>query len=582
MAVLADIIGTLRSAFQLGPKASRLTLSWAGLSAPRTVTFADVAGEITTFTTNTTSPNATVPVKALQIVDGATNVDVAILPKGTGAFMLQIPDGTTAGGNKRGARAADLQTSRASADQVASGLGSFVAGNNNLASANYTVALGGGNIASNAGAFVAGSGNTSSGIASFAVGLANLASGKGASAFGGSNTVSGTYASAFGVLGTASGNASVAFGAYSTTNGIIGQIAEGFWNLVGLGIFQTTRTGVRQQTTNATPTDLTIDAATAAVANQLTLRPNSVFRVRGVVLAINRDTLDAKEWVIEALIVRGGSAASTAFIGTPTVTSTFASAGASAWSLAVAADTTNGAFKVTGTGAASTTIRWMGALSAVEVMGLPPEVTVIMDYEGANGSSTFTDTGSLASTWTRSGANVTISTANILNGTSSLQVNGSGDYLEASGVLLPPTSDWELSFDFRLAGAAGRYIMSAVDATSTAAGSQFGVYMSQAAGSGNTTNNISLFLSNGTTYTSVLTTASPVTQLTNHTMLLKRSSNVISMSIDGGTAVTAAFTGSIPQPVGRKFRIGDSENTGSDGPTTLTIDRLRLTRYGTT
>lgn len=435
MAVLADIIGTLRSAFQLGPKASRLTLSWAGLSAPRTVTFADVAGEITTFNTNTTSPNATVPVKALQVVDGATNVDVAILPKGTGAFMLQIPDGTTAGGNKRGARAADFQTSRASADQVASGLGSFVAGNNNLASANYTAAVGGGNIASSAGAFVAGSGNTSSGIASVAIGLANLASGQGASAFGGSNTVSGSYASAFGVLGAASGDASVTFGAYSTTNGIPGQVAEGYWNLVGLGLFQATRTGLRKDTVGAASGVLTADAATAAVTNQLTLRANSVYRVRGTVVAVDLTSMDASEWVIDAMITRGVSAFFTSLIGTPTVVSSFATAGAAGWSVGVAADISNGALSVTGTGASgANTIRWWCQLQAVEVMGLPPgtdpnfsTVQLLLHFDGLNGATAFPDSSSSARTVTRVG-DAQISTAEYVFGTSAV-FDGAGDYL---------------------------------------------------------------------------------------------------------------------------------------------------------
>jgi hypothetical protein len=52
-----------------------------------------------------------------------TNSALVLTPKGTGAFILgPKPDGTTTGGNARGARAVDLQLDRnAAAAQVASG-----------------------------------------------------------------------------------------------------------------------------------------------------------------------------------------------------------------------------------------------------------------------------------------------------------------------------------------------------------------------------------------------------------------------------------------------------------------------------
>jgi hypothetical protein len=81
-------------------------------------------GGLTNFTesVNTTSPNATIPVVALTATNAATNVDVAIVPKGTGSFSLASANSAASGGNKRGIKAVDLQTSRYSAAQVSSGI----------------------------------------------------------------------------------------------------------------------------------------------------------------------------------------------------------------------------------------------------------------------------------------------------------------------------------------------------------------------------------------------------------------------------------------------------------------------------
>ena len=74
------------------------------------------------------APNATVPVHSLSGIGTETNIDVALVPKGTGAILGNIPDGTTTGGNKRGAYAVDLQLSRTHAGDVASSYGSIVGG----------------------------------------------------------------------------------------------------------------------------------------------------------------------------------------------------------------------------------------------------------------------------------------------------------------------------------------------------------------------------------------------------------------------------------------------------------------------
>lgn len=125
--------------------------------------------------------------------------------------------------------------------------------------------------------------------------------------------------------------------------------------------------GGRLDTANATATRITANASAASASNQLTLRASSVFRVRGTVVARNTTTNDCKEWTFEALIKRGASAAATAIVGTPSITSTFADASTASWGIAVTADTTNGALAITATGAASTSIRWTAVVHSIEV-----------------------------------------------------------------------------------------------------------------------------------------------------------------------------------------------------------------------
>lgn len=55
-----------------------------------------------------------------------TNADAIISPKGSGALIVQIPDGAASGGNARGLYALDFQRSRTNATQVASGTRSLI------------------------------------------------------------------------------------------------------------------------------------------------------------------------------------------------------------------------------------------------------------------------------------------------------------------------------------------------------------------------------------------------------------------------------------------------------------------------
>lgn len=100
--------------------------------------------------------------------NAATDVDIVLQAKGTGSILAQQPDGTTAGGNKRGIYAVDLQTWRTNASQVASG--------------NYATIAGGYD-------------NTASGVASTAMGTGTTAQAQNSLVIGRYNIISGTTTS---------------------------------------------------------------------------------------------------------------------------------------------------------------------------------------------------------------------------------------------------------------------------------------------------------------------------------------------------------------------------------------------------
>jgi hypothetical protein len=222
-------------------------LSWA--SAPTGLTHFIEA-------INTTSPNATVPVVSLTATNAATNVDAAFMPKGSGAFLVDIPDGTAAGGNKRGTYAVDLQLYRNAATMVASGDYSTIGGGyDNTASAiSSTISGGSGNRAiGNSGSTVGGgnnnranndystvgggSGNTAGGISSTIDGGANNTASGNYSAIGGgyTNIASNLYSTVGGGgTNTASGNLStVSGGSDNTASGSYSAVGGGDHNTAG-------------------------------------------------------------------------------------------------------------------------------------------------------------------------------------------------------------------------------------------------------------------------------------------------------------------------------------------------------------
>ena len=385
------------------------------------------------------SPNATVPVDALTATDAIyANIDVAVVAKGTGATLAQVPDATATGGDKRGTKATDWQKTRNNASEVASGISATISGGENNTASGVRAAIGGGesNVASGLrGVIGGGTLNTASGQDStisggrsntvsaqestVSGGRSNTASsqysfvGGGQSNFastnthttvcgGSSNTATGQYsfvgggqsnaASGLGSVvvsggfASASGLYSVCLGGYDqgansaysaliggrrgTTRSIIGNVVFPASNIPisgSTGVTQSALLLLGRETTDATATVLASDTIAASATNQVTLPNTSAYSFSGEVIAGVTGAGDSARWTINGAIKRGANAASTAMIGTPTVTMTHNDAGAATWVVAVTANTTLGCITVTVTGAAATTIRWVCKINTTEM-----------------------------------------------------------------------------------------------------------------------------------------------------------------------------------------------------------------------
>jgi len=242
------------------------------------------------------------------------------------------------------------------------------AANRNVASGDWSVVGGGSkNVASGAGSVIAGGGlefgssfgNTASGSSSFVGGgILNTSTSSGSTISGGWQNI------ANGVLSTVVG------GRHGNTRGITGNIVFPACSVPvvdDLGVSQAALLVLGRQTTDATATRLTSDSGAASTINQIIMPNNSAYFFTGEVVAGVTGGGNTKGWTIEGVIKRGANAASTALVGTPTVTSSYADAGASTWTIALSADTTNGGLAVTFTGQASTTIRTVAQIRTTEM-----------------------------------------------------------------------------------------------------------------------------------------------------------------------------------------------------------------------
>jgi len=336
-----------------------------GDSPATLVLSATSGGSLTHFTesVNTSAPNASVPVVQLLATNAATDVDIALTPKGAGALIWEIPDNTTTGGNKRGTGALDLQSgTRSNANQVASGIESaLVGGSSGRASGTRAVVIGGNTnnaTGDDAGIFAGGSNTASQTQAAILGGSAGTASGISAVVLGGTtNTASATDSLAHGTQSTADAAYSRSAGFGGRTRGVIGADAWGGGFFNNEGDYQRRQFVLRQRTTDATATALTTNGSAAAATNQVNIPSGAACFITGHAIVTQPATGDTATWTFNACANNIGG--TTALVGAATVTAGPASAGAATWTLGITADDTNDAFRFTGTGEAAHTLAWV-------------------------------------------------------------------------------------------------------------------------------------------------------------------------------------------------------------------------------
>jgi hypothetical protein len=341
----------------------------------------------------TASPNNTVNHASIQATGGSTNVSVSIVPKGTGAFMLQVPNAAAGGGNARGAGAVDLQTTRSAATQVASGDRSFIgAGTTNTASGVESVVCGGeNNLASGTEAVVCGGrNNTASNFWNWVGGgIDNSASGSQTAVVcgGANNTASGAFESFVGGgrRNTASGSGSVVCGggdnltttanntASAAHSAILGGIrgladryaiqAHGAGNFSGnvanaQGEAQRIRAVLRCKTTTNAAVEMALDGSTT----YLTIPSGKVIFCNIKVVGVKSDGAVVATYERQYAAKNVAGTSSEVFapvtIGTDNASST---------SLEVATVDAGDYIRIRPTGITSETWRWVASVDAVEV-----------------------------------------------------------------------------------------------------------------------------------------------------------------------------------------------------------------------
>jgi hypothetical protein len=349
---------------------------------------------------NTAAPLGTNNVVSLKVTGGSTIAGFALVPKSTGYLCAAIPDGTSVGGNNRGLSAVDWQLLRGSADQVAEAASSTVcggSGNRVAAGASFGFVGGGGanqvtNSAAGYAVIAGGSANTVTGAGGYAViagGTLNVMSGGGAHntigggnsnsistaagsidtiVGGGQNSITGSAVAAT-ILGgernQATGNYSLAMGFRALTRAVTGMVAHACAFFGATGDAQYERFVLSRQSTSATPVELTATQGTASASNQPLLPTGSSMTFTGSVAARTSGGVCAG-FTFSGVIKNTSGTVS--LVGTPVVNNVGADSGAAAWSLAVVADNTNKCLQLSATGAAATTINWVGFVEAAFIL----------------------------------------------------------------------------------------------------------------------------------------------------------------------------------------------------------------------
>lgn len=303
--------------------------------------------------------------------NAAANVNAALVAKGTGATVAQVPDGTATAGNSRGQYATDWQKIRNTNDMVASGNYSTIGGGerNKVVGSWATVAGGYNNRAAAGSSTVTGgeSNNISAGSAAVIGGGSSNVSTQDYTFIGGgiSNSITGAYGViAGGNTNTVSAtNAIVSGGSTNTASGQNSGVSNGFYaeaHLYGERVFAAGRFGAlgdaqapdllwRREITGTSATELFLDGASV----QAILKSgNTVWNAKIQVVATtssigNGGGAVGNSFSGEYLVSIKRLGATTSLVGTVQTIATTADTNMTASVVTITADDTNEALKIT-------------------------------------------------------------------------------------------------------------------------------------------------------------------------------------------------------------------------------------------
>jgi len=286
--------------------------------------------------------------------DATTSISQAIGSRSTGAGAQAHAAGATAIG---GAYASGQDSFAAAIDNNtssygATGTNSIAIGELARATANDSVAVGSGAYGNGNGAVALGFNNESRSYAFTA---------------GRESTATGFVATAIGYNVGAYHDESVALGRLTQTR-VRSSIAFGSYGFGSSGDCQSGLYVLNRFTTDATAAPLVVNgyyAVAASSSNQIVLPNNSAYAFHGTIVARQQASAGTASaaWRIEGLIRREGSAGTTVLVNSATTVLD----NTPSWGLTLSADTTNGCLQITGTGAASTNIRWVATIHTSEV-----------------------------------------------------------------------------------------------------------------------------------------------------------------------------------------------------------------------
>jgi hypothetical protein len=242
-----------------------------------------------------------------------------------------------------------------------------VAGNGNIASGQYSFAIGINSTASGTNAFASGNGSTASQNFAFTHGQTCTANQFYAVAMGNACTATANYGFSHGNSCVADGVSSRAGGEYAIARGAYGVQAYASGAFTAAGDAQVRKFTLRKATTDATATVLSADAGTATAANSIVLPTGSSYHFEAQVVARQATTGDSASWTVRGLAKNVAGTCS--IVGTPSVVQDFADTGATTWALAITANNTLKSIAFGITGEAAKSLKWIADVRTVEVVG---------------------------------------------------------------------------------------------------------------------------------------------------------------------------------------------------------------------